>query len=159
MSDKQLEQIRAEMQRLSDIEAIKQLKYRYIRLVDAHRFDEWGQESFTEDVYLKTTELGEWKGRDNVIAAVRRSYRDARTSHMVHMPEITITGPDTASAIWSLDDYSCWTEDGKPVIDWGRGHYEEEYVRTKQGWRIKRTVLVRQSLDPPARPGEPGKAR
>jgi hypothetical protein len=148
----QAEQVAAEIRRLADIEAIRQLKYRYIRLVDARRFEEWGRESFTEDCYLSTTDLGAWEGRDNVVAAVARSYDSARTVHHVHMPEITITGPDTASAVWALDDYSTWVADGAPVVEWGRGHYEDDYVRTEQGWRINRTTLVRQALGAPSRP-------
>jgi len=144
------EQFTAELQRLADIEAIKQLKYRYIRLVDAHRFDEWG-DCFTEDCYLSTTELGTWIGRDIIVAAVRRGYGNAKTIHQVHMPEITITGPDKASAIWALSDYATWTTDGERAIEWGRGHYEESYVRTERGWRINRTVLIREALPPPNR--------
>jgi hypothetical protein len=139
----------AEILELLDIEAIKQLKYRYIRLVDAHRFEEWGEASFTEDCYLSTTDLGTWEGRANVVAAVARAYGTAKTIHHVHMPEITITGPNTASAIWSIDDYSTWIADGARMIEWGRGHYEDDYVRTEQGWRIKRSVLIREALGAP----------
>jgi hypothetical protein len=147
----QPERIAAQLQRIIDIEDIKMLKYRYIRLVDAHRFDEWGSSCFTEDCYLSTTELGTWIGRDDIVAAVRRGYGSARTIHQVHMPEITMTGPDTATGIWSLSDFATWPAEGGPVIDWGRGHYEDSYVRTAQGWRIERTVLVRETLPAPNR--------
>jgi len=142
----------AQIQRLADIEAIKQLKYRYIRLVDARRFEAWGEQSLTEDCDLSTTDLGDWKGRDNIVAAVTRAYGSCRTIHHVHMPEISITGPDTARGVWALDDYSTWVADGAQVIDWGRGCYEEDYVRTDQGWRIRRTILTRQSLGAPSHP-------
>ena len=147
----QQEHLGAVLQKLSDIEEIKNLKYRYIRLVDAHRFEEWGSTCFTEDCYLSTTELGTWIGRDNIVAAVKRGYGSAKTIHQVHMPEIAITGPDTASALWALSDYVTWTADGERVIEWGRGHYEDSYVRTQQGWRINRSVLVREALPPPSR--------
>jgi hypothetical protein len=155
MSGNQQDQVAAELQRLSDIEAIKQLKYRYIRLVDAHRFEEWGKEIFTEDCYLSTPEVGTYEGRENVVKAVAQSYGDAETTHHVHMPEITITGPDTASAIWSIDDYGTWSVNGVGYVDWGRGHYEEHYVRTEKGWRIKRTTLFRQSLKAPGKVAGP----
>jgi hypothetical protein len=146
----QTDQTATHLQRLIDIEEIKVLKYRYIRLVDAHRFDEWGKRCFTDDCYLSTTELGAWTGRDNIVAAVRRGYGSVMTIHQVHMPEITITGPDTATGIWALSDYATWTTNGERVVDWGRGHYEESYVRTGDGWRINRTVLTRQSLAAPS---------
>jgi hypothetical protein len=139
----------AEIQRLSDIEAIKQLKYRYIRLVDAHRFKEWGEASFTEDCYLSTTDLGTHVGRANIVDAVAQSYGACETIHHVHMPEIKITGPNAASGIWSIDDYSTWVAEGSRMVEWGRGHYEEDYVRTEQGWRINRSILVRQALGAP----------
>lgn len=139
----------AEIQRLSDIEAIKQLKYRYIRLVDNHEFVEWGNASFTESCYLSTTDLGTHIGRDNIVKAVTQSYGACQTSHHVHMPEITITGPDAATAIWSIDDYSTWVAGGARTVEWGRGYYEDEYVRTEQGWRINRSILVRRALGVP----------
>jgi hypothetical protein len=147
----QQEHLGAELQRLSEIEEIKKLKYRYIRLVDAHRFEDWGSSCLSEDCYLSTTDLGTWIGRDNIVAAVRRGYGSAKTIHQVHMPEIAITGPHTATALWALSDYATWTADGERVIEWGRGHYDDSYVRTQQGWRINRTVLVREALPPPGR--------
>jgi hypothetical protein len=138
----------AQVQQLVDIEAIKQLKYRYIRLADAHRFEEWGQ-TLSEDCYLSTVDIGTWEGRANIVAAVARSYGEAKTIHHVHMPEINITGPDSASGVWAIDDYATFKFDGKDVIDWGRGYYEELYVRTAEGWRIKRTVLTRNALSAP----------
>ncbi|SFG49051.1 SnoaL-like domain-containing protein [Novosphingobium sp. CF614] len=141
----------AQLQCLADIEEIKKLKYRYIRLIDAHRFEEWGNACFTEDCYLSTTDLGTWIGRDNIVAAVKRAYGTAKTIHQVHMPDITIIGPHTATAIWALSDYTSWTANGEHVIEWGRGHYEDSYLRTGQGWRINRTVLVREALPPPSR--------
>jgi hypothetical protein len=145
-------QLAAEIQKLADIEAIKQMKYRYIRLVDAHRFEEWGEQSLTEDCYLSTTDLGAAEGRANIVARVAQAYGSAKTIHQVHMPEITITGPDTASGVWSIDDYSTWVVDGARAIECGRGHYEEDYVRTDKGWRIKRSILVREALGAPSSP-------
>jgi hypothetical protein len=139
----------AEIRALTDIEAIRQLKYRYIRLVDAHRFEEWGEQTLTEDCYLSTTDLGVAEGRENIVATVARAYGAAQTVHHVHMPEITITGPDTASGTWSSDDYSTWSVNGVQAIECGRGHYSEDYARTDKGWRIKRSVLVRQAIETP----------
>jgi len=143
--------VAAQVQRLIDIEEIKALKYRYIRLVDAHRFEEWGESCFTADCHLSTNDLGTWTGRAEIVAAVRRGYGSAKTIHQVHMPEITFTGADSATGIWALSDYATWIADGKQVIDWGRGRYEDNYVRTGEGWRISRTVLLRETLPAPNR--------
>jgi len=141
----------ANVQKLLDIEAIKCLKYRYIRLADEQRFEEWGETCFTDDVYLSTLELGAFEGREAVVAAVSRGYRTAFTIHQVHMPEIAFTGPDNATGIWSLSDYTTFEHDGARHIEWGRGRYDEEYVRTEQGWRISRSVFRRQAVPAPTR--------
>jgi hypothetical protein len=148
--------ILAEISNIKNIEQIKQLKYRYIRLVDNHQFDQWADESFTENCYLSTTDLGTHIGRANIAEAVRKSYGSCQTIHHVHMPEITITGPDTATGIWSIDDYSTWIAGDVRMIEWGRGYYEDQYVRTEQGWRINRSILVRQALGAPGQSAAKG---
>jgi hypothetical protein len=140
------DRLAANVQYLLDVESIKQLKYRYIRLVDAHRFEEWGKQCLTDDCYLSTTDLGTAQGRANIVELVARSYGAATTIHNVHMPEIVITGPHEASGVWSIDDYSTWVVDGARMAELGRGRYDELYVRTEEGWRIKRSVLVREAL-------------
>jgi hypothetical protein len=154
MAAMQLEQI---ARRLEDIEAIKQLKAKYIRLVDAKEWDAWGM-LFTEDCHLHT-EAGPFDGRQNVIAAISRALAKAETVHRIHNPEITITGPDTASAIWPMADFVTGTFNGTPLIIRGYGHYHEDYVRTADGWRVKRSELVRQRVDmssPPSESPDPG---
>jgi hypothetical protein len=146
-----LEQLAADLRTLLDIEAIKCLKYRYIRLVDEQRFEEWGKTCFTDDVFLSTLELGAHEGRDAVVAAVARGYRTAFTIHQVHMPEISITGKNTATGIWSLSDYTTFEYAGERHIEWGRGRYDEDYVRTPDGWRIRKSVFRRQAVPAPTR--------
>lgn len=151
MSDFKLVQLVANLQMLLDIEAIKRLKYRYMRLVDEQRFEEWGKTCFTEDVYLSTLELGAFQGRAAVVAAVARGYQTAFTNHQVHMPEITFTGEDTATGIWSLSDYTTFVHEGARHIEWGRGRYDEDYLRTPDGWRIRRCIFKRQAVPAPTR--------
>jgi hypothetical protein len=71
---------------------------------------------------------------------------DAITVHHVHAPEITITGPDTATAIWAMDDLVTMFRPRERRFH-GYGHYHDEYVRTDQGWRISRTELTRLRVD------------
>jgi hypothetical protein len=127
------------MQHLLDLEEIKMLKYKYCR----HNDGGWaGQplshqgpsaELFTED--------GVWDGRPIVIAegreAIRKLFSDfaalPMAYHAVMNPIIEING-DTAKGHWhliaggvSLDGESTFALSG----------YEDEYVRTPAGWRIK----------------------
>jgi 3-phenylpropionate/cinnamic acid dioxygenase small subunit len=146
------DEVLTELRRLADIEAIKQLRYRYMRLMDANCFAEWG-ETLAEDCYMYSPYLGAAEGRDQAVAALSRSYEKtqgkARTNHHVHMPEITIESADRAHAIWSIDDYSTWFENGEEKVEWGRGWYDEAYIRTKDGWRISKCILSREAVRGP----------
>jgi hypothetical protein len=72
-----------------------------------------------------------------------------RTVHHGHMPEIEITGSDTARGMWAMFDYVEWPEqDGRRIGLKGYGHYVEEYVREDGDWRIARSRLERLRVDP-----------
>ena len=141
----------AEMLRqLRDIEAIKQLKARYFRLMDQKRWDEWAM-VFAEDAHLVVPEGGvDERGRAAVVASVSGVLEGVRTVHHGHMPEIEITGPDTATGIWAMFDYVEFptAADGSRVGLQGYGHYTEEYVREDGEWRIRSLHLSRLRIDP-----------
>lgn len=133
------------MQRLEDIEAIKQLKAKYIRCADTKQWQEWGQ-LFSEDCRLDT-EAGVHEGRDTVVKIISESMQDGVTVHRVTMPEITITGPNTASAVWAMQDEVSLTYKGQSHKFRGFGYYHETYVRTPAGWRVKSCQLVRHKVE------------
>jgi SnoaL-like protein len=138
------------VQRLLDIEAIKQLKARYFRCMDQKRWTEWG-EVFARDAVLEVPEANMvTNGRDAIVAAVSSLLEGARTVHHGHMPEIEVTGDDTARGTWAMFDYVEWAPnaDGQRVGLQGFGHYVEEYVREDGDWRIGRSRLVRVRVDP-----------
>ena len=127
---------------LVEIEQIKQLKARYFRLMDQKRWDEFA-ELFTEDCAQSWQpapgEVAEGgQGREGVVAYIRDSLAGMRSTHHGHMPEIEITGPGTATAIWALHDYC--TANGEVVFD-GAGYYRDEYEKRNGRWLIHRTFL------------------
>ncbi len=137
------------IRQLLDIEEIKQLKARYFRLVDAKDWDEWAL-VFATDAVLEIPE-GElaYRGRDEIVANVRTVMAELRTVHHGHMPEVEITGRDSARGVWAMFDYVEWPEqDGRRVGLRGYGHYVEEYVREDGEWRISRSRLERLRVDP-----------
>jgi hypothetical protein len=136
----------AEVQRLADIDAIKSLKAKGIRLVDTKQWKVWASEVLSEDHVLHG-DGGATVGRDAVVASVSSALADAKTVHRVHTPEITLTGPDTASAIWPMDDYVTGIFNGTPMTIRGHGWYHEDYVRTADGWRISSSRIVRHRVD------------
>jgi uncharacterized protein (TIGR02246 family) len=139
----------ASLRTLLDIEEIKQLKARYFRFVDAKDWDAWAQ-VFAVDAVLEIPEGNlVHHGRDEIVASVSTVMEPIRTVHHGHMPEIEITGTDTARGVWAMADYVEWPEqDGRRVGIKGYGHYVEEYVREDGEWRIARSRLERLRVDP-----------
>jgi 3-phenylpropionate/cinnamic acid dioxygenase small subunit len=137
-----------ELHHLLDIEAIKQLKARYFRLMDLKQWDAWGV-VFTADCVMEVPEADLVNtGRAEIVANVSAALVGARTCHHGHMPEIEITGDGTARGIWAMFDYVEWAEqDGTRVGLQGYGHYREEYRREDGEWRIARTRLERLRVD------------
>lgn len=137
------------LQEQRDIEAIKQLKARYFRLMDTKQWRDWGL-VFSTDCVMEVPEADMINnGRDAIVGAVSAALEGARTCHHGHMPEIELTGPDTAKGIWAMFDYVEWPEQsGRRFGLNGYGHYHEEYVREDGHWRIARLRLVRLRVDP-----------
>ena len=63
-------------------------------------------------------------------------------------PTVELTGPDSAKAIWAMED-KLWWPDGSPIKHMhGYGHYHETYQRCGDGhWRIKTLKLTRLRAD------------
>jgi hypothetical protein len=142
------------VQQLLDREAIKQTKARYFRCIDTKQWDVW-RTVFTDDCHFESSK--EWDNPDDFVRDVSAALIAARTVHHGHMPEITFTSADTARVIWAMHDYVTFPEprSGSWGIK-GYGHYEEEYRRVGDGWKISflRLTRVREDpiLDPPPRP-------
>ena len=131
-----------------DIEAIKQLKARYFRMMDTK---DWGGLAavFADDVRIDMT--GEGGGITHSVADympfLRQNIETITTVHHGHMPEIELTSPTTATGIWAMEDELWWPEGGPLAHLHGYGHYHETYEKTPQGWRIKAMTLTRLRRD------------
>jgi uncharacterized protein (TIGR02246 family) len=138
------------LRRLLDVEDIKRLKARYFRTLDHKDWDGFG-DVFACDAVLEVPEAAlVANGRAAIVAAVSGPLTGSRTVHHGHMPEIELTGPDTAKGTWAMFDYVEWApaESGQRVGLQGYGHYLEEYVREDGAWRIARLHLARLRVDP-----------
>ncbi|MGR8919119.1 MAG: nuclear transport factor 2 family protein, partial [Gammaproteobacteria bacterium] len=98
----------------NELEAIRQLKARYFRLMDTQQFDQW-HTCFTADVSALyegaprasadlPTDI-EIQGRDALVDGVRSLMTGAVSMHQGFMPEIELSSPTAAKAIWAMFDY------------------------------------------------------
>lgn len=128
---------------LKEIEALKQLKARYCRLLDAKDWNAW-RNIFTDDFLSDTSESGGKlvTGADAFVAFVRGNLGAAhrKTVHQVHAPELELTSATTARGIWALEDFVRFATG---LNLGGFGHYHETYEKAGGEWRIKSSKLTR----------------
>ena len=130
---------------MDDIEAIRQLKARYFRSLDAKDWDGM-RRVFTDDVVMDTTASGGSviNGADAFMAFLRETLAGTVTVHQGHMPEIDLTSATTATGIWALHDIVIWPNGMR--LD-GYGHYHETYAKADGEWRITSSTLTRLHMD------------
>jgi ketosteroid isomerase-like protein len=130
---------------MDDIEAIKQLKARYCRLMDTKDWVAY-RRLFTDDVVMDTTESGGAvvSGADAFVAFLVAAIGEAVTVHQCHTPEIELTSPGHAIGVWAMEDMLRF-RDGSELH--GYGHYHETYEKSSQLWRISSSRLTRLRMD------------
>jgi len=132
-----------------EVEAIKQLKARYFRLMDTKQWLPFSQ-VFSDDVIVdvshdKHAPGDKIVGRANVVDFIRKAVGKAATVHHGHMPEIELLSPTEARGIWAMFDYV----EFKPSRGIrGYGHYHEEYRKESGSWHISKLKLTRLRVDP-----------
>jgi len=129
---------------MDDLEAIKRVKYRYLRALDTKHWADFA-DTLTEDVIGDYgSSLGEehhFTNRNTLVEYMRNAMpENVITEHRVTHPEITIDG-DEASGIWYLQDRVIVTEFDFMLI--GAAFYHDEYRKTADGWKISATGYKR----------------
>jgi uncharacterized protein (TIGR02246 family) len=124
---------------LHELEAIKRLKYKYMRCLDQKRWDEMA-ECFTEDASAAYSGgKYSFQGRKAILDFFVQSMNRAGvlSSHRVHHPEIDFTSPTTATGTWALED--TFIDEDAGVTIRGAAFYVDEYVKQDGAWRIRHT--------------------
>jgi len=132
-----------------EVEAIKQLKARYFRLMDTKQWLPFSQVFSDDDIvdvsHDKHAPGDKIVGRANVVDFIRKAVGKAATVHHGHMPEIELLSPTEARGIWAMFDYV----EFKPSRGIrGYGHYHEEYRKESGSWHISKLKLTRLRVDP-----------
>ena len=155
-SDGGIDELRRDVQRLMDIEAIKQLKHAYFRCPDTANFEELAT-LFHEDVKVHFTGGNyEWElqGRDQYLASIKESFHKNAIGHLNgHHPEIQILSESEATGIWYLAD-NMWMLNHK-FFTTGTALYWDRYLKLDGRWLIKDTTydriyeITRGDVEPP----------
>jgi hypothetical protein len=139
-----IEELRRDIQRLMDIEAIKQLKHAYFRCIDTANLEELAT-LFHDDVAVHF--IGgnyEWKlrGKDEYLQNVGLAFTNRAVGHHNgHHPEIQILSETEATGIWYLAD-NMWILNHKAFTT-GTALYWDRYEKVGDRWLIKETRYER----------------
>lgn len=131
------------LQQLLEIEAIKALKYKYLRCIDQKLWDTM-RECFTEDA---TTSYSGGRYAFEGIDAIMKFMTEAMdrgsflSSHRCSHPEIELTSDTTATGVWALEDYVVDTKHDLTIH--GAAFYEDRYVKVGGEWKIQHTGYER----------------
>jgi hypothetical protein len=131
-----------DLDQLIEIEAIKRLKYRYMRCIDLKLWEEMAG-CFTEDATV-SYDAGRWacSGRDAIVAMLRDGLGpEVLSAHTVHHPEIDFPSPGAATGVWALQDFVFNRSRNSSLH--GSAFYRDEYVKLDGRWLISHTGYVR----------------
>ena len=138
---------------MATVEAIKRVKYRYLRALDTKHWADFA-DTLTEDV---VGDYGSSLGREHrftsraeLVGFMRASMpAGVITEHRVGHPEITVDDDDQAEGTWYLQDRVIVPE--RDFMLFGAAFYHDRYRKTADGWKIcatgyQRTYEATQSL-------------
>ena len=133
-----IETLEARLQRLEDIEAVRQLKARYCQACDDDHNPDRVAACFAEDGLWEGANIGvHARGHQAIrdyIGGVRASGRVGNPAHMVMNPIISVDG-DRATGHWRfVMMYADRSDAAATHFHRIVGVYDDEYVRTDAGW-------------------------
>ena len=128
---------------LTEIESIKQLKYKYFRCLDSKRWAELADCFVPEATSSYDGGKYSFQGRDQIIGFLERALgRPTMISmHHGHHPEIELTSPTTATGTWYLEDQVIDAKRNTTLR--GAAFYHDAYVKRDGAWKLLSTGYVR----------------
>jgi len=139
-----IDELRRDIQRLMDMEAIRQLKYAYFRCIDTANLEELGT-LFHDDVQVRFKGGSyEWNldGREEYVENIGMAFsNEAIGQHNAHHPEIQMLSETEATAIWYLAD-NMWILNHNSKTH-GTALYWDRYLKVDGRWLIKDTSYER----------------
>ena len=139
-----IDELRKDIQRMMDMEAIKNVKHAYFRCIDTANWEELKTILHSD---LKTHYMGggyEFKlgSCAEFIATMEQAFHgEAIGRHNGYMPEIQILSETEATGIWYLYDHF-WSLDANHLTH-GTALYWDRYVKEDGRWQIAETNYQR----------------
>jgi len=123
----------------TEIEAIRQLKYRYFRLLDQKKMDDLAKLMVPECTAAYHNGRHSYPDRNTLIEFLRGSIGQPYllTMHHGHHPEIELVSPTQAKGVWYLHDVVLHTDE-KWRLE-GNGFYDDRYRKVGNEWKIEHT--------------------
>ena len=145
------------LQRLEDIEEIKQLIARYAKAVDHNGDPAMLTACFTEDATWNCEGVGGWEGRDAVVAGLHEACTVVLpwALHYMTQPIISVAADGQTAAgeyyLWELAKATL--EGGGGTEDtWIGGWYESEFRKENGGWLFSKTELMLKLMSATSKP-------
>jgi uncharacterized protein (TIGR02246 family) len=125
---------------LEDIEAIKQLKYRYADACDRGYDADTLADLFTLDAIWEGDLFGRYEGRE----AIREFFRGVSANipfavHYMTNPIIRVDG-DEATGEWYLFQTTTFAQNNTPIL--GSARYADQYRRVDGTWKFRHLRLI-----------------
>ena len=141
-----MDDIETRLRRLEDMEAIKQLKYRYCAACDADYDSERLTALFTKDAVWEGGAFGLYRGRE----AIRDFFAGAAklipfAVHYVTNPILEIDG-ERATGEWFLWEPIVFATGNRAM--WLAATYRDRYRRERGKWLFERVALELRMLSP-----------
>ena len=131
-----METLEERISRLEDIEAIRCLQSKYQRCLDTRDFEGLA-ECFAPDA-VSSYDGGNmsYTGRDAIIGYLRSVMtRHLPSAHLIHGGEIDVTGPESATAKWYLEDHLLHRRFLVKLN--GAAIYDVSYTKAGGRWQIQ----------------------
>ncbi|MEH6549452.1 MAG: nuclear transport factor 2 family protein [Pseudomonadales bacterium] len=139
-----IDELRQDIQRLMDMEAIKQVKHTYFRCIDTANWEELRQICHSDLAvhYVGGGYEFDLKGREEFIGAMEMAFHsEAVGRHNGYMPEIQMLSDTEATGIWYLYDHF-WSLNANHLTH-GTALYWDRYLKVDDRWVIKDTRYER----------------
>jgi hypothetical protein len=142
----ELQELRARLQKLEDINAIKEVQRAYWRSIDTQRPDDLREVFAPDGIHVDFQDMPIWKDREAFIKIFRElgCHPHRREAHFGQNPHIELTATDRARGVWHLQMFAMNYETRTTIQI--AGEYQSEYVRQSGRWWVKSMIFRRNSL-------------